>query len=408
MALSEHLPTIALVALGAGESMIGAQSSIKTGATLLQLPTLRRVARIPKRRILVTGQLLAVVGMTPLLFFPLLAEAASRGDPRPAWIALAALAVAAAGINISNTVWFPMLHAYMEPDRIGRFFAFLRSGWHLTLIVFYLGAARWLEHAPGEFGPLFGIVFALGLLRIALIARMPERNEMSAERIRLREAFTSILGSPLFRRYMLGVTAGHALRAAVLPFVLVLLQREIGFSQSEILLTTIATFAGGLVSLYGWGRLIDRRGPAPVFRAASIGMAVLTLGLLAVREGSDATLLVVIFFFFVYAILSVGFGIADTHVLFRLTPPEAPARTLVIAAVAVGLIASIAPLGAGIGLERALAGTSDRLLVYHRFFVLAALLQAVSWWPLRVFRADVVDGPLLDSDVRRPNRAIDR
>lgn len=388
MALSQHLPTITLVALGASESMIGAQSAFATGATLLQLPTLRRVARIPKRRILIEGQLIAIVGMVPLLFFPLLAEAAAAGDPRPAWIALAALAVAAAGINVSNTVWFPMLHAYMEPARIGRFFAFLRSGWHLTLIVFYLGAQRWLAHAPGELGPLFGVIFVLGLLRVALVARMPEQSEIGGEAIRIRESLASILRSPRMRRYLLGVTTGHALRAALLPFTLVMLQREIGLRESKIVLTMIATFAGGLVSLYAWGRLIDRRGAALVFRISSIGMALLTLGLLGVQENDEVTLIGVVVFFFLFSVLAAGFGIADTHVLFRLTPAAAPARTLVIAAVAVGLIAAMAPLLTGLVLEHALAATSDRLLVYHLFFILSAILQAVHWWPLRVFGPD--------------------
>ena len=40
IALTEHLPTIALLALGAGEGIVGGQSAVKMGANLLQLPTL--------------------------------------------------------------------------------------------------------------------------------------------------------------------------------------------------------------------------------------------------------------------------------------------------------------------------------------------------------------------------------
>jgi hypothetical protein len=49
LALSEHLPTLALLALGAGESVVGGLRANKSGANLLQLPPLRRVARIPMR-----------------------------------------------------------------------------------------------------------------------------------------------------------------------------------------------------------------------------------------------------------------------------------------------------------------------------------------------------------------------
>ena len=385
LALSEHLPTLALLALGAGESMVGGQSAIKTGANLLQLPTLRRVARIPKRKILTRGHLLAVAGMLPLLAFTPLREAAQAGDARPAWIALASLAIASAGISISNTVWFPMLRAYIDPARIGRFFGILRSGWHLSLILFYLAAAFWLSRSPGDFAPLFGVVFALGVVRLLLISRMPEQSELTGQRIRVREAFKLIRSSPQLRQLMLTVSTGQALRASVLPFALVMLRREVGFTEAQILATTISNFAGGLVSLYFWGRIIDRRGAAIVFRGTSIGMAVLILSLIGVSTGGESAFLGALLFFFLYAILSAGFGMADTHVLFKLTPVESPARILVAAAVSVGVVAAIVPLSAGFGLELALETTRDRMLVYHVFFAIAASIQAVNWWPARGF-----------------------
>ena len=388
MALSEHLPTLALLALGASESVVGGQSAIKTGANLLQLPTLRRVARIPKRKILTRGHLLAVAGMLPLLAFTPLREAADAGDPRPAWIALASLAVASAGISISSTVWFPMLRAYVDPARIGRFFGLIRSGWHFSLILFYLAAALWLSRAPGDFAPLFGAVFALGIVRFLLISRMPEQSELTGHGIRVREAFKLIRDSPRLRRLIITVSSGQALRASVLPFVLVMLRREVGFSEAQLLSATIANFAGGLVSLYFWGRVIDQRGAGIVFRGTSIGMGLLTLSLITISGSDDSAFLGAILFFFFYAILAAGFGMADTHVLFKLTPVESPARILVAAAVSVGLVAAIVPLGVGFGLELGLGRTSDRLLVYHVFFAIAALFQAVNWWPARGFGPD--------------------
>lgn len=388
MALSEQLPTLALLALGASESLIGLQSTIKTGSNLLQLPTLRRVARIPKRRILTRGHLLAVVGMLPLLGFSTLHDAAKTGAAWPAWIALASLAIASAGISISNTVWFPMLRAYVDPGRIGRFFGLLRSGWHGALILFYCGAALWLSHAPGHFGPLFGAVFCLGVIRLLLITRMPEQSELSGQAIRVREAFALIRHNPLLRRLVTATATGQALRAAVLPFAMVMLRREIGFSDAQLLATTIASFTGGLVSLYFWGRMIDVRGAAIVFRVSSIGMALLTVSLIVIAHAGPNTFAAAIAFFFCYSILSVGFGVADTHVLFRLTPVESPARTLVAASVSVGLAAAIVPFVVGIALEWGLEATPDRLLVYHVFFAMAASIQALNWWPTRGFGPD--------------------
>ena len=182
----------------------------------------------------------------------------------------------------------------------------------------------------------------------------------------------------------------------MLPFALVLLRREVGFSEAQLLAATIANFAGGLVSLYFWGRVIDRRGAAIVFRGTSIGMAFLILSLIAISSGDDGAFLGAMLFFFFYAILAAGFGMADTHVLFKLTPVESPARILVAAAVSVGVVAAIVPLVVGFSLELGLAATSDRRLVYHVFFAIAAMIQAVNWWPTRGFGPDGpnrYDGP---------------
>ena len=93
-------------------------------------------------------------------------------------------------------------------------------------------------------------------------------------------------------------------------------------------------------------------------------------------------------FFFLYAILSSGFAMADTHVLFKLTPVDSPARTLVAAAVSVGVVAALVPFIAGIALEYGLRSAPDRLLVYHIFFTIAATVQATNWWPARHFGLD--------------------
>ncbi len=382
MVMTQHLPTLALVSLGASESAIGLQNAFSSAFKLLQLPTLRAVARIAKRWILMLGQLVAVLGATPLLFFG--AIASWEGDAGVN-VALSAFAVVAIGLTISNAVWFPMLRAYVEPERIGRFFGLLRTGWHLALIVYYFAARAWLVQHPGDFAPLFLVGWLLGLLRIALIARLPERSERTGERIRVREALALVRHQQPLRRYLIGVTWTAAIRLCLIPFAIVMLRREVGFSDGQIVAMTIASFGGGLASLYLWGRVVDRIGPAPVFRATSIGLGVLYLVLLGVEEPTHGTLLVLIGFFFANAVLTSGFGVADTHVLFGITPAHAPARTLVVADVIVSMVAGAAPWLVGIALEHSLAGAQRPLAVYQALFGAAALLQVLAYLPLRKF-----------------------
>ena len=81
-----------------------------------------------------------------------------------------------------------------------------------------------------------------------------------------------------------------------------------------------------------------------------------------------------------------GFGVADTHVLFALTPPEAPARMLVIAAVVRHSFSGLAPILSGIVLDRLLETAEAPLGVYHVFFAILAVSQALCFLPLRGFR----------------------
>ena len=379
---TEYIPTLLLVSLGASEFQIGLQGAFLPGLQLLQLPTLRAIAQIRKRTILLLGQVAALLGALPLLFLdPLLSfgEATVRG------IALVSFALVAAGLNVGNTVWFPMLRSYVDSDRIGHFFGLIRSIWHLALIVYFVSAQQWLLHNPGDYASLFAAAWFLGLLRMALIARMPERSERTEDKIRVREAFARVREDSKLQRYLVGVTLCAAIRTSTLPFAIVMMRREIGFSDSQILLTTLAYYGGGLVSLYLWGRVADRIGSAPVFRIAALGMASLLLLLVAIDSDSQRDLMLLLFFFFGFSLLTAGFGVADTRVLFQLSPPEAPARTLVISGVITNVIRALAPILVGFILEQALNVSDDRLAVYHGLFMGMAVLQVLAFIPLQGF-----------------------
>ena len=125
---------------------------------------------------------------------------------------------------------------------------------------------------------------AAGVLRLALVARMPERSERTGRPIRVRDALALLRTHPRLRRYLLGVGVQGALWTATLPFVIVMMRRVIGMSDAQVIGATVAAYAGGLVSLYPWGRVVDALGPARVFRWCSLGLAASFAALLLVRE----------------------------------------------------------------------------------------------------------------------------
>jgi hypothetical protein len=374
-AFMADLPTLALLSLGAGEAVVGAQRALERIGQLLQLPTLRAVGVLRKRTILVCGQSLAVVGGLPFVAFGWLA---TREDAIP--LALASLATATVGVVVGQTVWFPLLRGYVETERVGSFFGILRTLWHVTLIVYFLLAQRWLAAHPGAFGPLFGAATLLGCLRIALVARLPEAQGERGTPVRVREALALLRRDTHLRRYLLGPGLAGAAHRGALPFVVVWMRRVMGLAESEILLATVAQFAGGLVSLYLWGRVVDRFGSAPVFRTAGLGLALLLALLLALPE--TPALGTMILFFFGVTLLSSGFGVADTHLLFSLTPSHSPTRHLVVADVTTATLHGLAPFVAGSLLALALdAGVAMRP-AYQTLFATTSLLALLSLVPL--------------------------
>lgn len=379
--VSDHVPTLALIALGASEGVVGMQRALVYLAILIQLPALRLVGRIPKRRILVGGQLVALLGTAPLLWF-----ARFHGDFGVS-LALGAFAVSSAGFAICETVWFPLLHGYQEDARIGRFFGLLRTGWHLTLIFYFLGAQRWLAHNPGSFAPLFGVAFGLGLARVLLISRLPERSERTGSAIRVRQALALLRRDRRLRRYLAGVTIAGSMRVVVFTFAVVMMRRVVGFSEGEVLFTTVAVFAGGLASLLIWGRIVDAVGPEPVFRWTAVGQALLFLGFFGVSSNDASSLGLAVALFFSLWALSSGFDVADTHVIFALAPSDAPARTLVVTRVCDSLLRGATPLVVGLLLDRLLTAGLDPLLVYRCLFAACALGMLVAIVPLRAFRS---------------------
>jgi Na+/melibiose symporter-like transporter len=389
LVFTQHLPTLALVALGARESAVGLQQAFPAVSQALQLPALRAVGRTAKRRILILGQALACLGAVPFLFFGALAE---MPEQVAVPICLTSLGIVAAGLSISSTVWFPLLRAYVEAEQIGRFFGILRSVWHLVLIVYYIGAQRWLSSNPGSFALLFGIGWALGVLRIGLIAWLPERSERTGEPIRIWQSLRLVFANRALRRYMIGATWVSSLRMVVVPFWIVMMRREAGLTDGDVIATTVATFSGGLASLYLWGRLVDRVGAPPVFRATSLCLAACFASLLLVEGGGTMTVAAMIAFAFTVAVLWSGFGVADTHVLFKLTPGDAPAPVLVTVRVIVASLAGTAPILAGLILDRLLATTDSPLTIYHALFATAAALQIFAFLPLRRFVHGQPDG----------------
>jgi hypothetical protein len=91
-------------------------------------------------------------------------------------------------------------------------------------------------------------------------------------------------------------------------------------------------------------------------------------------------------FFFVFVALASGFGVADTHVLFGLSPEREATPTLVIADVTTSLAYGAAPFLVGVALDLAIGAGVDATDAYRVLFAIAAATMLLSPIPLRGFR----------------------
>jgi predicted MFS family arabinose efflux permease len=203
--------------------------------------------------------------------------------------------------------------------------------------------------------------------------------------VRVRDTVGLLRRHPRLRRYLAGMILCGAPRRAALPFVVVMMRRSMQLTDADVLLTTVASFAGGFASLYAWGRVVDRFGAAPVFRGTALASAALLAALAA--AGPRAPLVAMVAFFFVFVALAAGFGVADTHVLFGLSPEQEATPTLVVADVTTSLAYGAAPFLAGVALELAIANGADPTGAYRVLFAAAGAAMALAPIPLRGFRA---------------------
>src|SRR5262245_14506670 len=107
---TQNLPTLALVSLGASEFQVGVQGAVAFAFVVLQLPTLRLVGHVSKRAILMAAHLFTLAVALPLVFFD---RIAALPHEQGIGVALASFALVGVGTCVGETVWFPLLRAYV-------------------------------------------------------------------------------------------------------------------------------------------------------------------------------------------------------------------------------------------------------------------------------------------------------
>ena len=272
---TEWVPTLAIVGLGGSPAMVGLQSAFDPLGHFLQLGCpAPSVGRWSKRRILARRPGARGRRGAPA---PRLRPAPARGRRRSRSASRSRASPPPRSASPSPTPsGFRCCAPTSSPGAVGRFFGTIRSGLAPDAHRLLPRRARLARAPPGLARPALrgGSRGGRRAPRAGLAharAERAHRASRSACAMRSRSCGTH----PRLRRYLLGVGAQGALWTATLPFVIVMMRRVIGMSDAQVIGATVAAYAGGLVSLYPWGRAVDvaRSGAGlPLVRARARGV----------------------------------------------------------------------------------------------------------------------------------------
>ena len=129
----------------------------------------------------------------------------------------------------------------------------------------------------------------------------------------------------------------------VLPFLVLYLTRELGFSASRAGLGLAVYGAGSIIAAPIGGRLTDRIGPLPVMRASLLMSGVLLLFFPFVRSFPAVIALTL-----VWAIVSELFRPANLVIIADMVPPEKLKPAYALSRLSINLGMSIGPAAAGL------------------------------------------------------------
>ena len=165
------------IKLGADEIFLGFMSFVATVPLFFYLFTMSAIERIGKRRILIGWFLGATICVIPFMLVPMMVKWGVSGR-----ICLGVILIASflrtACAALGGTGWFPLLQDIVPAEKIGHFFAMLRTSWSAAPLILLLLIAWFLGDDPDwwKFEVLFVVGFFATLMRALMIIPMTEKR----------------------------------------------------------------------------------------------------------------------------------------------------------------------------------------------------------------------------------------
>ena len=326
--------------LGGGTTYMGLVMACMPACQLLQILVAPHLERWGIKRVMMTSLILRNVMHLFLALIPFIVgwtmgaaggTGSASGTAHPGGVILAILFFVLLSFDLCQGVafsgWMTWVH-WLVPDKYrGRYFAFEQMMNNVGQICFS-GVAGWILGVQGTHSN-YGSIFLLGALsgwasimflgRVSAIPKKQGKPEFNSMQLGWMKTVWSM---PAFRRMMYVIWA-HQIMLSVGYFFIYFQKDSLHLTDRFIMVMNTVGIAGGVLSVYVWGKLADRFGSKPVMALAYylvIAVNAYWLGLGLGLPLFQAPVLILVQFLYVAGLQ--GYVVTNMRYVLGSLPPE--------------------------------------------------------------------------------------
>jgi MFS family permease len=346
------------LALGASDQLIGILAAIPFITQLAQLPAIRLIAVLRRRKAITivattTGRaLLVLIALLPFL---------SDHDMALTLLIGGQLAFCALGA-IGGCAWNSWIHDLLPKQGLGDFFA-KRLFWSTGLGMTASLLAGWIiDHAPAVFGGEERKVYAYSIVTLLgaaagfasswWLTQVPEPRMRPVDPA-AQPALLAMLRAPLrdhnFRRVIIFMVAWNFATNLAAPFIPVYIVQQLDYDLGFVVVLSVLSQLANVATLHWWGLLADRFAlksvlavAAPVFLAC-----IFALPYTHTPDSHALTMPMLVVLHLLMGAAAAGVGLGTSTIGIKLAREEDATAYLAAMGLFASLAAGIAPIVGG-------------------------------------------------------------
>jgi hypothetical protein len=305
-----------LLALGATPFHIGLLATLLALASTSRLPGARALPYFGKARTLYLGRVLGSI--CPLLLIPV--AMTTDLSSTVIWLAVGLFALRQIVVQAGGAAFWPLVQDNTSTSSLSAFITRQKLSQRLLALTIPLAAGWYLgaEPSAARFAAPFAFAAVVGAVGAWLARRMSERTQPKTTERYLHRVW-SVLQFPAVRGYTLCFGVCRLVNLASMTFWVIVLQDR-GMPVNYYVWLTALAALGEVLTLYGWGRLIEAHGYRAVLTATLIPWGLAAPVWLVLPVESTPLIIWGAVFYFLWGVISGGWNFGETRAMIDAVP----------------------------------------------------------------------------------------